>query len=397
MVQESWGSYPERVSRLGWETASDRPMAWRAPWRHVDLVLVLAALGLSVLGCAAVYSSTVAELRGQGLPGGQLLHRQMISLVVGVLVMLGLSVVDYRRLAAWAPAVFGAMVLGLVAVLTPLGSTANGAQSWFSLGPFQLQPSEFAKVGVIVCLAALFTREDGGAVAGRRLATALAAAGVVAALILAQPDFGTFLVFVAVLAGILLVGGVPARWLAVLVLAGSLAAVGMFQLDVLKDYQKERLTAFINPSADAGGRGFSWNYRQSLIAVGSGGLTGTGYLKGPQTNLNYVPEQHTDFVFTVIAEELGFAGGGLLLALLALVLWRGLRIAALARDRFGALLAGGVVAMLSFQAFVNIGMTLGIMPITGIPLPFVSYGGSSLLASFAAIGLLLNVHMRRFL
>jgi rod shape determining protein RodA len=278
-------------------------------------------------------------------------------------------------------------------VLTPLGSTANGAQSWFSLGPLQLQPSEFAKVGVIVCLAAVFTREAGGP---KRLAVALGAAGVIAALILLQPDFGTFLVFVAVLFGILLVSGVPARWLAVLVLVGGLAAAGMFQLDVLKDYQKERLTAFINPSADAGGRGFSWNYRQSLIAVGSGGLTGTGYLRGPQTNLNYVPEQHTDFVFTVIAEELGFAGGGLLLALFAVVLWRGLRIAALARDRFGALLAAGVVAMLSFQAFVNVGMTLGIMPITGSPLPFVSYGGSSMIASFLSVGLLLNVHMRRF-
>ena len=393
-MQESWGSFSERVSRLGWETASDRPMAWRAPWRHLDPVLVLAALGLTVLGCAAVYSSTVAELRGQGLPGAQLLHRQIFSLVAGLLAMLGVSLVDYRRLAAWAPLVFGAVVVGLVAVLTPLGSTANGAQSWFSLGPLQLQPSEFAKVGVIVCLAALFTREAGGK---RRLAIALGAAGAIAGLILLQPDFGTFLVFVAVLFGILLVGGVPARWLAVLVLVGGLAAVGMFQLDVLKDYQKERLTAFINPSADAGGRGFSWNYRQSLIAVGSGGLTGTGYLKGPQTNLNYVPEQHTDFVFTVIAEELGFAGAGLLLALFAVVLWRGLRIAALARDRFGALLAGGVVAMLSFQAFVNVGMTLGIMPITGIPLPFVSYGGSSMIASFLAVGLLLNVHMRRFL
>jgi rod shape determining protein RodA len=183
----------------------------------------------------------------------------------------------------------------------------------------------------------------------------------------------------------------------VLVLAGGIGVVGMFEMDVLKDYQKQRLTAFINPDADASGRGFSWNYRQSLIAVGSGGLTGKGYLHGPQTNLNYVPEQHTDFIFTVIAEELGFAGAGLLLALYALVLWRGLRIAALARDRFGMLLAAGAVAMLAFQAFVNVGMTLGIMPITGIPLPFVSYGGSSLIASFLAVGLLLNVHMRRFL
>jgi rod shape determining protein RodA len=394
-MQESWGSYSDRVSRLGWEAASDRPMAWRAPWRHVDPVLVLAALGLTVLGCAAVYSSTFAELRGQGLPGAQLLHRQVFSLIVAVIGMLAAGLVDYRRLQSWAGLVFAGTVVVLAAVLTPLGSATNGSQSWFSLGSAQLQPSEFAKVAVIVCLAALFA--PGRPPGIKQVGLALGAVALVGFEILLQPDFGTFMVFAAVLFAVLLVAQVPARWLVVLVLAGSIGVVGMFEMDVLKDYQKQRLTAFINPSADAGGRGFSWNYRQSLIAVGSGGLTGKGYLHGPQTNLNYVPEQHTDFVFTVIAEELGFAGAGLLLALYALVLWRGLRIAALATDRFGTLLAAGVVAMLAFQAFVNVGMTLGIMPITGIPLPFVSYGGSSLISSFLGVGLLLNVHMRRFL
>jgi rod shape determining protein RodA len=176
-----------------------------------------------------------------------------------------------------------------------------------------------------------------------------------------------------------------------------IGTVGMFKLNVLREYQKERLTAFIDPSADDGGRGFTYNSRQALIAIGSGGVTGKGYLRGSQTNLQYVPEQKTDFIFTVIGEELGFAGAMALLALLALLLWRGLRIAAVARDPFGALLATGVVTMLAFQAFVNIGMTIGIMPITGIPLPFVSYGGSSLVATFLAIGLLENVHMRRYL
>jgi rod shape determining protein RodA len=205
------------------------------------------------------------------------------------------------------------------------------------------------------------------------------------------------MVFVPILFGVLLVGGVRLRWLLVLALVGSIGVVGMFKLNVLKEYQKERLTAFIDPSADPQGRGYTYNARQALIAVGSGGVTGKGYLRGTQTNLQYVPEQKTDFVFTVVGEELGFAGAMLLLALLALLAWRGLRIAAVARDPFGTLIAAGVVSMLVFQAFVNIGMIIGIMPITGIPLPFVSYGGSSLVSSFLAVGLLENVHMRRYL
>jgi rod shape determining protein RodA len=205
------------------------------------------------------------------------------------------------------------------------------------------------------------------------------------------------MVFVAILFGVLLVSGVRLRWLLVLALIGVVGTVGMFKLNVLREYQKERLTAFIDPGADDSGRGFTYNSRQALIAIGSGGVTGKGYLRGTQTNLQYVPEQKTDFIFTVIGEELGFTGSMGLLGLLALLLWRGLRIAAVARDPFGALLAAGVVTMLAFQAFVNIGMTIGIMPITGIPLPFVSYGGSSLIATFLAVGLLENVHMRRYL
>jgi rod shape determining protein RodA len=395
-MQESWGSYSDRVSRLGWEAASERPMAWRAPWRHVDLTVVLAACGLAVLGLAAIYSSTFASLRAQGLPEGLIMRRQLLNLGLGLAGMVVVALVDYRRLQAWAGVVFGAVVLVLGLVLTPLGSTSNGAQSWFSLGAYQVQPSEYAKVAMIVVLAAVFgsTREPPGL---RRLAVGLAAVAVVCGLILLQPDFGTFMVFVPILFGVLLVGGVRLRWLLVLALVGSVGVVGMFKLNVLKEYQKERLTAFIDPSADPDGRGYTYNARQALIAIGSGGVTGKGYLRGTQTNLQYVPEQKTDFVFTVVGEELGFAGAMLLLALLALLAWRGLRIAAVARDPFGTLIAAGVVSMLVFQAFVNIGMTIGIMPITGIPLPFVSYGGSSLVSSFLAVGLLENVHMRRYL
>jgi rod shape determining protein RodA len=397
-MQESWGSWSDRVSRLGWEGANDRQMAWRAPWRHYDPTTTLAACALAVFGLAAIYSATFASLRQQGLAGSTVAQRQLVSLVVGLVAMALVTLVDYRRLVSWAPLAYGVIVLGLAAVLTPLGSQANGAQSWFSLGPFQLQPSEFAKVALILILAAILGgRGERPARPGlKKLALALAALGLVAGEILLQPDFGTMMVLVAILFGMLLTSGVKFRWLLVLLLIGSVGVVGMFKLNVLKEYQKERLTAFVNPSADASGRGFTYNYRQSLIAIGSGGVTGKGYLRGTQTNLQYVPEQRTDFIFTVVGEELGFVGSALLLALLGVLLWRGLRIAAMARDPAGSLIAAGVVSMLVFQTFINVGMTIGIMPITGIPLPFVSYGGSSLIASFLAIGLLENVHMRRF-
>ena len=397
-MQESWGSWTDRVSRLGWEGASERPMAWRTPWRHLDPVAALAACALAAFGLAAIYSSTFASLRLQGLPGGMFMRRQLVSLGLGMVAMALVTLVDYRRLASWAPLVYGLEVLGLGAVLSPLGSRANGAQSWFSLGPYQLQPSEFAKVGLILTLAAVLggRRERPARPGLKRLALALGALALVVGEILLQPDFGTMMVFVAILLGILLASGVRFRWLLVLLLIGGVGVVGTFKLNVLKEYQKERLTAFVNPSADTSGRGFTYNYRQSLIAIGSGGLTGKGYLRGTQTNLQYVPEQRTDFIFTVVGEELGFAGSAALLALLGLLVWRGLRTAALASDPVGALIAAGVVSMLVFQTFINVGMTIGIMPITGIPLPFVSYGGSSLIASFMAIGLLENVHMRRF-
>ena len=395
-MQESWGTYSDRVSRLGWEAASERPMAWRAPWRHLDPVVVLAALGLALLGVAAIYSSTFASLREQGLAEATFARRQLISLGAGLAGMVVVTLIDYRRYQAYAVMVFGAMVLLLGAVLTPLGTTTHGAQSWYGLGPLRVQPSEYAKVGMIVVLAAILdTRAERPG--PRRLGVALGATALVCGEILLQPDFGTLMVFVAVLFCMLLVGGVQLRWLLVLALVGGIGVVGMFKLDVLKEYQKQRLTAFVNPSADAGGRGYTYNARQALIAIGSGGVSGKGYLKGTQTNLQYVPEQRTDFIFTVVGEELGFAGAvGLLLAF-GTMLWRGVRISMIARDPFGSLVAAGVVAMLAFQAFVNVGMTIGIMPITGIPLPFVSYGGSSLIASFLAVGLLLNVHMRRYL
>jgi len=394
-MQESWGSWTDRVSRLGWESASERPMTWRAPWRHVDPLMALTAAGLAVFGLVAIYSSTFASLHQHGLPKAMIMQKQLVNLLLGLVAMVAVMLLDYRRLASYAVVCYGFVVVLLAVVLSPLGATSNGAQSWFAIGPYQIQPSEYAKIGLILVLAAILAGKRERP-APRRIAFALAALGLVAGEILLQPDFGTMMVFVAILFGILLVSGVQYRWLLILMLIGSIGVVGMFKLNVLKEYQKERLTAFIDPNADASGRGFTYNARQALIAIGSGGVTGKGYLRGSQTNLQYVPEQRTDFIFTVIGEELGFVGSAVLLGLLALLLWRGLRIAALARDRFGALIACGIVAMFVFQTFINIGMDIGIMPITGIPLPFVSYGGSSLISSFIAIGLLESIHMRRF-
>jgi rod shape determining protein RodA len=223
-------------------------------------------------------------------------------------------------------------------------------------------------------------------------ATALAA--VPGLLVFLQPDLGTSIVLAAILLGILIVAGARVRHLAVLALTATVLMFGAFQLHVVKDYQISRLTAWLDAENDPNGAGF--NKLQSEIAIGSGGLTGRGYLRGPQTNLDFVPEQHTDFIFTVVGEEFGFVGSMVVLFLFSVLIWRAFRIALLSKDAFGTYLAAGIGSMFAIQMFVNVGMTLGIMPITGIPLPFVSYGGSSLLTSAIGVGILLNVHMRRF-
>jgi rod shape determining protein RodA len=279
-------------------------------------------------------------------------------------------------------------------VLTPLGTTVKGAQSWFSLGSFTLQPAELAKVTTIVVLAAHCAGRPGDLV-GRRLVGGLAIAGVPTALVLLQPDLGSALVYVAITAGILVVAGARARHLAALALVCAVVVVGVLQLGVLDGYQRDRLTAFATEgSSDRQGASFQLNQARTTIA--SGGLLGAGMFEGSQTKLGFVPEQQTDFIFTVVGEELGFVGSATVLGLYAVVAWRLWRAGLLARDRFGTLVAVGVLSMLVFHLFQNMGMAMGIMPITGIPLPLLSAGGSSVVATFAAVGLVLNVHMRRF-
>ena len=281
----------------------------------------------------------------------------------------------------------------LLAVLSPLGTSVNGSQSWFSVGSFQLQPAEFMKLLTIVLLAALCS-QGAGRLQGRTVLLALAVVGVPTGLILLQPDLGSALVFVIALAGVLFVGGVQARHLAVLVLLGMFGVIYIFGYSsYIKGYQRDRLTSFVSAGSknDA-----SFQVREAETAIGAGGVTGAGLFQGTQTKLRYVPYQQSDFIFTVVGEELGFVGSGVLLILYSIISWRIWRAAAVARDMFGTLVCVGVLAMLLFQVFENMGMTMGIMPITGIPLPFMSYGGSSTIMMFAAMGLVLNVHTRRF-
>ena len=364
----------------------------RSRLRHLDATLIFAALALGVFGVLMVYSATHRSLEVLGLTPTYYLKRQAIFLVLGIVAMAVTTVVDYRVYRVYAPFLYVGAVFLLLVVRTPLGSSALGAQRWFQIGGFQFSPSLFARLALIVMLAAALANVKGD-LSFRDVMRAVLVAAVPMLLVFVQPDIGTTIVLAAILVGLLVVAGTKARYLIALALVAALAIFGAFQLHVIKDYQVQRLAGFLDPSKDL--KRSNYNRHQAEIAIGSGGLTGKGYLHGSQTNLDFVPEQHTDFIFTVVGEELGFFGGTLMLGLFGLLLWRAFRVALLAKDPFGTFIAIGVGCMIAVQLFVNVGMTLGIMPITGIPLPFVSYGGSGLIADLIGVGLLLNVHMRR--
>jgi rod shape determining protein RodA len=364
-----------------------------SPLRHVDVVLLATVLCINALGLLMIYSSTRQQQQAAGLDPAYFLNRQLTFAILGLAVMAAVTLVDYRVLRDLAPVVWMGTVFILLLVLTPLGSEARGAHAWFQLGPFNLEPSEVAKLGLIVALAA-YCATHRGDLDAPQIAAALGLAAVPMFLIYVQPDLGTAMIFAAIVMGMLLVAGARPRHIAVLTAVGVLGVVMVFQLGVLKEYQLDRLTAFLDPAGDP--QRSSYNLRQSQIAIAAGGLSGRGVFEGTQTNLSFVPEQHTDFIFTAVGEELGFLGAATLLTLFGLVMWRTWRAAMVAKDQFGTLLCAGVLTMFLFQIFENVGMTMGITPIAGIPLPFMSYGGSSLVTSYAAIGLVLNVHMRRY-
>jgi rod shape determining protein RodA len=373
--------------------AQHRSRSWADAFRGVDVVLVAATLALTVIGLFAIYSATHQSLQTLGLDTGSFVKKQVTALAVAVALMAFMATIDYRVLKAYAALFYVGMLLLLVLVQTPLGTAAKGAQRGFYLMGFQFTPSEWTKVALVLMLATYLSdlKRQELFLGDVLRATAMAVAPMF--LVFIQPDIGTTIVLSAILVAVLVVAGARARHLGVLALAAVILLAGAFQVGFIKHYQVDRLTAFFDSSADA--QGARYNQAQSEIAIGSGGLFGSGYLKGTQTNLDFVPEQHTDFIFTVVGEEFGFAGAVSLLMLYALVLWRAFRIARASKDALGTYIAAGVAAMLAIQMFVNIGMTVGIMPITGIPLPFVSYGGSSLIANFMAVGLLLSIQVRR--
>jgi rod shape determining protein RodA len=358
-----------------------------AAWRHVDVVLIGLVLATAAFGALMVFSAT----RHSSTPYS-FITKHVMFIGLGLVAMAACAAVDYQRIRDWSRILYVGMVLVLGAVLV-VGNVHRNIRAWFDIGPIQIQPAEFAKLATIVVLAA-YLGALGDRLRFRHLVVALVALGIPIGLILLQPDLGTTLVFVVIGAGMLVVAGVPMRYLGLLLVLGVAGVFVILNSNTLDQYQKERLTCFTKPN-DAT-QSSCYNTARSQEAAASGGITGQGLYEGPQTKGGFVPEQQTDFIFTVPAEELGFLGAGGLLLLLGAVLWRIWRTAQIARDPVGRLICVGVLCMFVFHVFENVGMNLGIMPVTGIPLPFVSYGGSATITSFAAIGLVLNVHMRRY-
>jgi rod shape determining protein RodA len=372
----------------------------RAPVRagpRVDLWIPVCALTLSLVGVAMVYSTTWGRLLTDGDPPAYFAIRQALFVVLG---MLGAWVV-YRlerpALLVLAVAGFAGSVVGLLAVLSPLGTTINGTRAWLTLpGGFTLQPAEFAKVFVVLLAALLLSDRRGSRGLDdppepKAVLLVLAAVGLVVGLLLLQPDLGSALVILAAVFGVLAVAGVRRRLLALLVGAGVVAGVLAYATGVLDAYQVARFTAFLDPAADPQGVGY--NVQQALIALGTGGIGGQGLLEGAHTQGAFVPYQYTDFIFSAVGEELGMVGALVVIAVFVVLLLRGVAAAGRA-DRFGALLATGVVCWLAAQGFENLGMNVGLLPVTGVPLPFVSYGGSSVIAAWVGVGLLMRVSRR---
>ncbi len=356
--------------------------------RNLDF-LVIIIITLIVIYSLIMISSATYDGEGSKISG--LVKQQLFWFIAGLGVMSVTLVFDYHILGKMSKFIYILIVLALVAVEL-YGDSRGGAQRWIEIGGFTLQPSEFAKLGIIITLAWLLSKREDKLNSFMSLIPALVHVGIPMALVLKQPDLGTSLVFVVILMSMLFMAGVKFKVLISLIGAG-VAAIPPMWFFVLGDYQRNRILTHFNPYSDPLGTGY--NVIQSIIAVGSGQLTGRGLYGGSQSQLNFVPEQHTDFIFTVVGEELGFIGSIVLLFLYLVLILRLLGIARKAKDLFGSLVVTGIVSVLMFQIFENIGMTMGIMPVTGIPLPFMSYGGSSLLMNMVSVGIALNIGMRR--
>ena len=362
-----------------------------------DPILTVAVGLLLFIGTLLVYAATRDWYAANGLDPQYYLKRHVINIFIGILLAWGTTVIDYRMLRAYTPIVWGLGVIGLTAVLIPgLGSEVNGAQAWIPLpGGFQIQPAEMAKISIIVGMSMLLSeyRHENDEPTNRDVIQALLIAAIPVGLILLQPDMGT--VFIISISVVAMIGasGAPTRWVVGLLLVALLGGFGATKLGVINDYQVKRLQSFVDPNADSQGAGYQ--LRQARITVGSGGFLGTGLFNGPQTNGRFVPEQQTDFIFTVAGEQLGFLGSGFILLLYLTIIMRAFSIARRSTDAFGRMVCVGVLSWFAFQTFENIGMTLGLMPMTGVPLPFLSYGGSSMFANLIGFGLLQNVYARQ--
>ena len=362
-----------------------------------DPILSAAVGGLLIIGTLLVYAATRDWYSANGLDPEYYLKRHVINIVIGLALAWGTTIIDYRLLRAYTPFIWGFGVLGLILVLIPgVGSEINGAKAWIRLpAGFQIQPAEIAKISIIIGISMLLSERthNSDEPSTNDILKALAVAALPILLILRQPDMGTVFIISASVVTILAVSGAPMKWIVGLILLAVIGGFVATKTGIVNDYQVKRLQSFVNPNADTQGAGYQ--LRQARITVGSGGLIGTGLFNGPQTNGRFVPEQQTDFIFTVAGEELGFVGCSVIILLLLTILMRAFGIARRSTDPYGTLVCTGVIAWIAFQIFENIGMTLGLMPMTGVPLPFLSYGGSSMFANLIGIGLLQNVHARQ--
>jgi rod shape determining protein RodA len=356
-----------------------------------DVVLVGASVLLALVGVVMIYSATRGKLSLAGEDPRYYLKRQAAYVVIGVVVMVALALFDYRRLEQVSTILYVGTLFALLAVLSPIGSPALGSARWFSFGPLQLQPSEFATLVLVVAIATYCARRPEG-LEFRDLVRMVLMSAIPIVLVIKQPDLGTGIVMAVILMVMLAVAGMPGRYLLLLVIGAGVLVVAALNLGLLQHYQIERLTSFISPNG--ANQAATYNVTQAKEAIAVGGIFGQGLFHGALTNLAYVPEQQTDFIFSAVGEQLGLVGAGSLLLAYGVLAWRVLRTAQLARDSYGRLLCAGIFALFVFSVFENVGMNMGIMPVTGIPLPFLSYGGSATIGFFAAIGIVVSVRAR---
>lgn len=355
--------------------------------KHIDYILIILVLGLCILGLLVIYSSTYQENMANGTI--QFVKKQLISILVGLLICFLITMFDYHEIIKTAIPVYILSLIALIYVLY-FGKEIGGARRWIQLAGQEFQPSEFAKIALILFLSDFLNRQKDRLSDFLYFLLPFLFAGILMLLSYKQPDLGTALVFFAITLLMIFIAGI--RWQYIVI--GFFLVLSLFPISwsILRDYQRSRLILFLNPEMDPLGAGY--NIIQSKVAIGSGGLFGKGLFSGIQSQLKFLPSQHTDFVFAVIGEELGFAGALLLLSFFILLLWKGIKIAQEAPDLLGTLLAAGITSFLFVQIFINIGMSMGLMPATGLPLPFISYGGTFMISNFIGIGILLNVHLR---